>query len=61
MNKEILRRIKTIDSPPSEEGDMKIMYLRVAEINERWSQRSLMGLYRCKDEISEIFQESRPL
>ena len=36
LNKEIRRRIKIIDSLPSEESAMKIIYLRVAEINERW-------------------------
>jgi transposase-like protein len=34
MNKEIGRRIKVIDSLPSESSPMKIMYLRVAELNE---------------------------
>ena len=34
MNKEIRRRIK-------------IIYLRVAEINEKWSLRSLRGFYKC--------------
>ena len=61
MNKEIQRRIKIVDSLTSEEGDMKIIYLRVAEINERWSQRSLRGLYKCIDEIREMFQERYPL
>ncbi|QRF75030.1 Transposase [Thermoplasmatales archaeon] len=41
MNKEIRRRIKIIDSLPTEESAMKIIYLRVAEINERWSLRTL--------------------
>ena len=60
MNKEIRRRIKIIDSLPSEESAMKIMYLRVAEINEKWSQRSLKGFYKCTDEIREMFQERYP-
>lgn len=47
MNKEIRRRIK-------------IIYLRVAEINERWSQRSLRGFYKCMDEIREMFQKRYP-
>lgn len=34
MNKEIRRRIKIIDSPPSEESAMKIIYLRAGELNE---------------------------
>ena len=41
MNKEIQRRIKIIDSLPSEESAMKMIYLRSAEINEKWSLRSL--------------------
>ena len=61
MNKEIRRRIKIIDSLPSEESAMKIIYLRSAEINEAWSQRSLRGLYKCKDEIREMFQKRYPL
>ena len=61
MNKEIRRRIKIIDSLPSEESAMKIIYLRVAEINEKWSQRSLRGFYKCMDEIREMFQERYPL
>ena len=61
MNKEIRRRIKIIDSLPSEESAMKIIYLRSAEINEAWSQRSLRGFYKCKDEIREMFQKRYPL
>jgi putative transposase len=61
MNREIRRRIKIIDSLPSEESAMKIIYLRVAEINEKWSQRSLRGFYKCMDEIREMFQERYPL
>ena len=61
MNKEIRRRIKIIDSLPSEESAMKIIYLRLAEINEKWSQRSLRGFYKCMDEIRGMFQERYPL
>ena len=48
MNKEIRRRIKIIDSLPSEESAMKIIYLRSAEINEKWSLRSLRGFYNAR-------------
>ena len=61
INKEIRRRIKIIDSLPTEERAMKVIYLRVAEINEAWSQRTLRGFYKCKDEISEMFQKWYPL
>ena len=60
MNKEIRRRIKIIDSLPSEENAMKIIYLRVAEINEKWSLRNIRGFYKCMDEIREMFQERDP-
>ena len=61
INKEIRRRIKIIDSLPTEERAMKVIYLRVAEINEAWSQRTLRGFYKCKDEIREMFQKRYPL
>ena len=60
MNKEIRRRIKIIDTLPTEESAMKIIYLRVAEINEAWSQRTLRGFYKCMDEIREMFQKRYP-
>ena len=60
LNKEIRRRIKIIYSLPSEESAMKIVYLRVAEINERWSQRMLRGFYKCMDGIREMFQKRYP-
>ena len=61
MNKEIRRRIKIVDSLPSEESAMKIIYLRSTEINEQWSLRSLRGFHKCKDEIREMFQKRYPL
>lgn len=61
MNKEIRRRIKIIDSLPTEESAMKVIYLRVVEINEAWSQRMMRGFYKCKDEIREMFQKRYPL
>jgi putative transposase len=60
MNKGIRRRINIIDSLPSEESAMKIIYLRVAEIDERWSQRMLRGFYKCIDGMKEMFQERYP-
>ncbi len=60
-NKEIRRRIKIIDSLPPEESAMKIIYLRVAEINEKWSLRTLRGYHKCMDEIRETFQDRYPL
>ncbi len=60
MNKEIRRRIKVIDSLPTEDSAMKIIYLRVAELNERWSRIVIRGYYKCKGEITDMFQERYP-
>jgi putative transposase len=43
MNKEIRRRIKVKDALPSESAAMKIIYLRVAELKERWYNRVIEG------------------
>ena len=60
MNKEIRRRIKVIDSLPTEESAMKIIYLRVAELNEKWSHRAINGYFKCKDELMEMFSKRYP-
>jgi putative transposase len=39
---------------------MKIIYLRVAELNEKWSHRVIKGYYKCKDEIRDMFRERYP-
>ena len=52
--------IKIIDSMLSEESAMKIIYLRAAEINDKWSMRSLRGYYKCIDEIKEMSQDRYP-
>ena len=49
--------IKVIDALPSESAAMKIIDLRVAELNERWSNRVIKGYYKCKDEITDMFKE----
>jgi transposase-like protein len=38
----------------------KIIYLRVVEIDERWSQRMLRGFHKYMDEIREIFKNRYP-
>ncbi len=60
MNKEIRRRIKVIDTPPSETAGMKIIYLRIAELNERGSHRVIKGYYKCRDGIRDMFRERYP-
>ncbi|MCL4480430.1 MAG: transposase [Candidatus Thermoplasmatota archaeon] len=60
MNREIRRRIKVIDALPAESAAMKIIYLRVAELNERWAHRVIKGYFKCKDEIRDRFWERYP-
>ena len=60
MNKEIRRRIKVIDALPSESEAMKIIYLRVAELNEKWPHRVVKRYYKCKDQITDRFRERHP-
>ena len=57
INNEIRRRIKIIDSLPAAESAMKIIYPKVTEINEAWSQRMLRGFYKCMDRIMEMFRK----
>lgn len=59
-NKEVRRRIKIIDSLPTEESAIKIIYLRVAEMNEKWSHRVVNGYFKCKDELRETFSTRYP-
>lgn len=47
INKKIYGRIRIIYSPSSEETVIKIIYLGAAELNEKWSFRSMRGFYKC--------------
>lgn len=60
MNKEIRRRIKIIDSLPTEDSALKIVYLRTAELNEKWSHRVLNGYFKCLDELKSMFSNRYP-
>ncbi len=60
MNKEVRRLIKVIDSLPTEESALKIIYLRVAKLNEKWVQRVLNGYLKCRDELNSMFSTRYP-
>jgi len=60
MNKEIRRRIKVIDSLPTEDSALKIVYLRTAELNERYSTRVMNGYFKCRDELKSMFSSRYP-
>jgi len=52
-----MTRLKIIDSLPSEDSAMKIIYIGVDEINGARSQRSMREFYKCKVEIRKMFQK----
>jgi len=54
-DKEIRRRIKVIDSLPSEESVRKITYLKVIEKNNRYRGRTMLGFNIFKDDIMGIY------
>ena len=60
MNKEVRKRIKVIDSHPTEDSALKIVYPRLAELNEKWSHRVLNGYFKCHDEVKEMFSSRYP-
>ena len=46
---------------PNDKGSTsKIIYLKVGDLNERWSNRVIKGYYKCKDEITDMFRERSP-
>ena len=55
--KEIKKRLKPMNSIPSENAAVKIVYLTVKNYNERWKIRKLRGFDYCKDELMEMFSE----
>jgi putative transposase len=60
MNKEIRRRIKIIDSLPTEDSALKIVYLRTAELNEKYSNRVMNGYFKCRDKLKSMFSSRYP-
>ena len=60
MNKEVSRCLKVIDFLPTEESALKIVYLRVAELNEKYSQRILNVYFKYRDELKEMFSMRCP-
>ena len=53
--KEIRRRVKVIGALPSVQSVEKFVYLRVAMLNERWSNRTVNGFLEAREEIREMF------
>ncbi len=53
--KEVRKRIKVIGALPSVSAVEKFVYLRVAMLNERWSNRVVNGFLEAREEIQEMF------
>jgi putative transposase len=56
-NKEIRKRLKTMNSLPSIEAAEKIIYLNVVEKNDLWSERICTGFVKAKQQILKKFEE----
>ena len=44
----------------TENSAMKNVYLRVAELNEKGSNRVIRGYHKCRDQITDMFKERYP-
>lgn len=60
MNKEIRKRLKIIDQLPTEESALKIIHLRVAELNEKWSCRIINEYFKSRDKVRKMFSQRYP-
>ena len=55
VQKEIRRRIKVIGALPSVDSVEKFMYLRVAMLNEKYSERIIRGFLQASEDIHILF------
>jgi putative transposase len=55
LNREVRKRLKTMDSLPNIEAAEKIIYLNVTDYNDRWARRKLSGFGLAKEEIKDMF------
>ncbi|MFW6238435.1 MAG: IS256 family transposase [Halanaerobiales bacterium] len=55
--KEIRKRIRPTNSLPTIESAKKLVYLKVVDYNERWSQRRMKGFLQAKNKIAQLFKE----
>ncbi|QWC21222.1 IS256 family transposase [Bacillus haikouensis] len=56
LNREVRKRLKTMDSLPNIEAAEKIIYLNVTDYNDRWARRKLSGFGLAKEEINDMFE-----
>jgi putative transposase len=53
--KEIRKRVKVIGALPSVGSVEKFVYLRVAMLNDRWSNKVVNGFLEAREELQEMF------
>lgn len=58
--KEIRKRIKVIGALPSVKSVEKFIYLRVAMLNNKWSDKTVNGFLEAKEEIQKLFSRRYP-
>ena len=56
-NKEIRKRLKTMNSLPNEKAAEKILYLKILDYNSKWSERRLKGFLAARDKLIQLFEE----
>ncbi|WLD93526.1 IS256 family transposase [Alkalihalobacillus sp. AL-G] len=54
-NKEVRKRLKTMNSLPNIEAAEKIIYLTAADYNERWARRKLAGFNQALEHLQKLF------
>ncbi|HET7627857.1 MAG TPA: IS256 family transposase [Bacillales bacterium] len=60
MNKEIRKRLKTMNSLPSIEAAEKIVFLEVKAYNAHWADRVTQGFRQVQPEIQRMFERRYP-
>lgn len=55
--KEFKKRLKTLNSLPSEEAVEKVIYMVSDECNTKWSTRKLRGFKEANPELYAMFEE----
>jgi transposase-like protein len=56
-NKEIRKRLKTMNSLPNEKAAEKILYLKIIDYNSKWSERRLKGFLAARENLIQLFEE----
>jgi transposase-like protein len=56
-NKEIRKRLKTMNSLPNEKAAEKILYLKILDYNSKWSERRLKGFLAAREKLIQLFEE----